>query len=110
MTIIEKLGITKGPWSLSGSYDQLIVYNKGEHIKDVLFESWDSHKKKGCTPDTIVVSASPEMLEALIIGVLTYEENFYDADECFYIQHQISVIEKAAGKTWEQIKQLISEE
>jgi hypothetical protein len=56
-----------------------------------------------------VRNAASEMLEALIEEINLYYDTFgdVDGDNCEHIQRHISVIEKATGKTWEEIKDLM---
>ncbi|MCP4393227.1 MAG: hypothetical protein GY804_03015 [Alphaproteobacteria bacterium] len=107
MSIIEKLGITQGPWKRSVSSlqseerigatcyiaDQKIGYygNTEEEIKRSV-------------NDLNLCAAAPEMLEALISWCAWVEDSGdYEAEPNF-----VSVIEKACHPLkWEEIKELI---
>ncbi len=93
--LTEKLGITPGPWSTNlNDYHDLCIYDvKGKWITNV------AEKKE----DAQLMAASPEMLEALIKQELSH-------DKCNAVSESIvKIIEKATGKTWQEIKQLIGE-
>lgn len=95
MSIIEKLGITPGPWEVSEDY------------KDTIFKPYQIDEDGGvdfamiaecCKGHGKIISAAPEMLEALI--------DFENGKRVDFIP----IIQKATGKTWEEIKELINEE
>jgi hypothetical protein len=106
--MIEKLGITPGPWKLD--YDE---------VDDVVGSNWEyivtvggyNHRK-----DCELIAAAPDMLEALIdatIEILNTEQNEYrwSKEDAVRRNHgYISVIEKATGKTWEEVKELVNEQ
>ena len=55
-------------------------------------------------PNALVIAAAPEMLEALISWNMWVEETGeYEGDPTM-----IKVIEKATGKSWEEIKGLMN--
>ncbi len=107
MNIIEKLGITpKGKWTVSKwqgdeSYtvwNGIIDENKGGgHV---------ANSKNIATAD--LIAAAPEMLEALIEIVRIIEPPKRDFTGA-WIYRATPIIEKATGKTWEQIKEIINE-
>jgi hypothetical protein len=73
---------TPGPWMKEGPW---ITGNEGETLAQVYSEY---------EADARLIAAAPEMLEALI-------------DACRTIQWEkgVKAIEKATGKTWEEIKE-----
>ena len=91
MSIIEKLGITPIEYDTSGPFD-LTVFDNDE-VREL-------ERQRS------------QMLEALIENVLLYYETFGECDgsNCIHIQNQISLIESATGKSWEEIKALMEDE
>lgn len=96
MNIIEKLGITNGPWE---------TYNDVRHNapfsviigKDGCGLSVNIENKK----NSRLIASAPEMLEALIM--MGMENTSYQKrhDKCR------EIAEKATGKTWKEIKELL---
>ena len=97
MTILEKLGITPGPWKVE--------------IEDELYgdQVFIIHPETECDETTICVSnyglpnaklmaKAPEMLEALIDLLIDKNNYSYMYEEC------VEIIESATGKTWDEIK------
>ena len=94
MSIIEKLGITPGPWGIDkkvpGIYDAIGPAEvRGEYCSDYWIDCSDE--------DARLIATAPEMLEALIRSAKILE----------HIDH-IKIIEKATGKTWGEVKELIN--
>lgn len=99
MSIIEKLGITEGPW-MRGNYIEMISGNNERDMR--------------------VFSAAPEMLEALKDEWVFIEKCLAvwadSIDESFrkkLMSRQLdleSIIQKATKKTWEEIKEIIENE
>ena len=101
--IIEKLGITPGPWKLSqfkrdsyisgptGKYSNVIC-QPPRYLENGYYP-WDVNKQ--------LIVAAPELLEALIDSVIYYD--FDNPDMC----KKICIIQKATGKSWEEIKALL---
>lgn len=116
MSIIEKLGIQKAPWTgiyftepieIISTFENESVCQIGD--EDEYFEEMSENRKKECFKNALLISAAPEMLEALIEDSI----NSYNTDcnnpmfNCNPpIKHK-KVIEKATGKTWEEIKELL---
>lgn len=106
MSIIKKLGITEGPWEVRES--------GGDRTKEICtignVKIFSIHTPKdACYPDAKLITASPEMLEALILNVLNEEllpEKW--ADDSAFLDGK-AAIEKATNKTWTEIKELINE-
>jgi hypothetical protein len=117
MSIIEKLGITPGPW------DFRIIRGVYDSEYSIRIPTDDKHQ--------LVMEYAPEMLEALLKSIRQHyycEDTWYscpkapegcanddDGDECTcgandWNNYVIGIIEKATGKTWEEIKQLIERE
>ncbi len=114
--LTDKLGITPGPWWAETTYIAAMVKGKrpnGEVIGNMhpsingLFEQSQNEANTKCA------AAAPEMLEVLI-DLLTDALNtrqqthgdFRGGPEKYYSE-DIKIIEKATGKTWQEIKQLI---
>ena len=121
MNIIEKLGITPGPWELCEVGDKIkrlcpahdnvslltvsLEYNSEEPTYfGSVFNHGDAH----------LIAAAPEMLEALIDLILFHEkyEACYQATGRHHIKavnKAIDTIEKATGLEWEKIEELYHE-
>lgn len=103
-SIIEKLGITQGPWKIEKSNhsygtetDRIGPIDCGVSYAD---DAWLDVSDE----DELLIAATPEMLEALIEFCIAEEECNEDGHAPFSL---IDRIEKATGKTWKQIKELI---
>ena len=100
MTLIEKLGITPGPWGVDkrvpGIYDAIGPAEiRGEYCSDYWIDCSDE--------DARLITKAPEMLETLI-------ELYDDWKHIDYTDPNVFVkpiIEKATGKTWDEIKQIM---
>lgn len=107
MGIIEKLGITPGPW------DSHVLMVKTERVDETRLpdESWlDMRERTEPIRDKIeetqnndlkLANAAPEMLKALMSVQRYIEGEPWDDTDI----HEI--IEKATGRTWEEVKELI---
>jgi hypothetical protein len=101
--MIEKLGITPGPWETNGHGVQTkeIRQTLVRHIC-VAPEDYDS-----TLHDIYLISAAPEMLEVLIN---IFDGIQQDGDVLKRDIYQMKdIIEKATGRTWEEVKELINE-
>lgn len=113
-SIIEKLGITPGPWRNQKGFNTVYTTSNPESktgLTIALFKDCNQ-----CPPEQIMgnanlIAAAPEMLEALIDRVYNDWECLSDTrignkfkDACL---KDIKIIEHATGKTWEQIRELI---
>ena len=125
MNIIEKLGITPGPWKRSSFINFPKYKNNSEEWKE---KNRIEEKRRVYSIDGVfisrsesnfnnyeidhnnaqVIAASPEMLEALIDIVSEMEPYHRQGmeDKGLYIKG-IKVVQKATGKTWQEIKELI---
>lgn len=106
MNIIEKLGITPGPWrdipkSENPVCDETyhMIESGGGFLNSLTFTGFGASGVMN-RHDASVIAAAPEMLEALIEAALCFEAE--TGTEHF----SVPIIEKAAMKTWEQIKEL----
>ena len=97
MNIIEKLGITPGPWKYDKRHEFIESERDGQRI---CYEA-------SISKDGALIAAAPEMLEALIEDIESYEFSPGDMHSHYdYIRNK-KIVEKATGKTWEEIKELI---
>ena len=120
--LFEKLGITPGQWCIEHACH---AYSKKFYPSTIRTQHWDNdmmgdyrgsiiadftyaHGKREhafseayCNAKLIV--AAPEMLEHLIKAAIEIEV------EGFYPEPEIKIIEKATGRTWEEVKELIDE-
>ena len=97
MSIVEKLGITPGPWEAEGPG---FVGPKDSPIVEC----------SGTSEDCFLIAAAPEMLEALIDLTIHIEETYYmrESDrKKDYPLDCMKAIQSATGKTWEEIKELL---
>ena len=117
MSIIEKLGISKSPWKAARDdchFDSLsdIVDSDDKLICQSTGYSVDVMQK-----DCLLMASAPEMLEALIdewFFIDKFLSVWADSIDCaeyhkFNQRAEIIVclVEKATGKSWEQIKELL---
>jgi len=96
--IIEKLGITKAPYYNSHNYGCINDYI--DDIDDKLYPRLRETEKQ-----------RNEMLEALIDFLVIAELKCKNLGNSFSITYheQLNIIEKVAGKSWEEIKELFGE-
>lgn len=102
-SIVEKLGITPGPWyrSFWNNIDGIWVEDERSDIRH-----GDSENICDCIyseADGKLFFKAPEMLEALIEWALQWEKQF---EPSRLFEETVSIIEKATGKSWEEIKEL----
>lgn len=131
MSILDKLGITKGPWIsehrkmgiTNGTGDE--VYGTQIFTKDMVIADmhWCPLKteygyKSMRDENATLIATTPEMLEALIDSIIMIEEyetnhinqNGIGVSKNATRYHKyISVIEKATGKKWKEIEELLDE-
>ena len=112
-SILDKLGITEPPWKREQfesrgvnkvKTNEIHFGEDGECVAEYVYSEVDA----------LLISSAPEMLEALIDCLLDVEY-YYDLAtvgidiapfEKAY-QDKIVVLEKATGKTWAEIKELM---
>ena len=100
--MIEKLGITPGPWdtNLEDLNDLCIYDSNGEWIANL-----DSN-----IANARLIATAPEMLEAIIEDVSAFARGLESGDnlpvgKVYEIYKQrVAIIEKATGKKWEDVK------
>ena len=108
----KKLGITGGDWSISADEDEYRIEN---NAKGFICQ----HAETSLKANAHLISCAPDMLIALIKSALTYEkyaeihtnkrteEGMKKALKNKEMSvYQATVIEKATGKTWEEVKEL----
>ena len=98
MTLIEKLGITPGPWGVDkrvpGIYDAIGPAEiRGEYCSDYWIDCSDE--------DARLITKAPEMLEMLINRALEIRGYLHAKSDL------VKIIESATGKTWDEIKQIM---
>lgn len=115
MNIIEKLGITPGPWYAEDlkvtsklSNMSSIETKENRYISYYPVVAWDTEEGIDIhTPQLNVILAAPEMLEALIDIRKFMDRLPHD----WFSEHRAlkieNAIEKATGKSWEEIKELL---
>lgn len=94
-TVLEKLGITEGPWEVNPVH----LFDENAEMTVSFYEKRAEQGNNGH-----VLNTAPEMLEALIMcrrqGFNTWKD---------FQSHIERVIEKATGKTWSEVKQILEE-
>ena len=115
MSIIEKLGITPRPWEAEEDQDRLSMPFYISHTPETGSIQYVCELGDNCTDNdgsteyrnAQLISAAPEMLEALIDEQLSMDMcGLPDLPGDIKIK---SIIQKATGKSWEEIKELINE-
>jgi len=109
--IIEKLGITPGPWK--GLHGGGIDKRCNKHIvstNPLYGQICILYKTINDTANSLLIASAPEMLEALIRRVQT-DYIYVQCGEIDFrdIESDVNIIEKATGKSWEEIKELLNE-
>ena len=117
MSIIDKLGITPGPWRwtmIDEHTPQLEGTNEYSEMNPVLV-AFDCgcgvRKEDNACPlrpiikDQKIISAAPEMFEALIEYTIDLEQS--GRKHLSRWSQNIVIIEKATGLEWEKIKELL---
>jgi hypothetical protein len=110
MKIIEKLGISNSPWEIKEistfRYDKF--NGKRRYVSSNGKGVCGSTKKENAN----LIAAAPEMLEALIDMLMEFQDywGIEDEDMCTEINpilKSLQAIQKATGKSWEEIKALL---
>ena len=125
--IIEKLGITPGPWFDENQTPPIRKYygmrSCGSYSKEIfsISETWSTnseteHNGAEMEANKKMLIATPEMLEALI-EIVSKFQSIVPANTKYVKQYQdeflknydiqIKAIQKATGKSWEEIKALL---
>jgi hypothetical protein len=97
--IIGKLGITPAPWShykCTQGKDYHAVFVIGGSMSDKIFKE----------PDARLIATSPEML-MLIIGMVDCAKSKNMVKAAVLLELMEEAVEKATGKKWEEIKELL---
>ena len=110
MNTIEKLGITPGPWLYKeltggsariGTEEDMVVASSGFEFT---LKSQSVQRR-----NALLIASSPDMLEALIKYLVIGEGTIAIADLVHTELAFKDIVEKATGKTWQEIKELIDE-
>ena len=101
MSIIEKLGITPGPWESNRYHIQTKVLRQ-DYAKHICTAPGDYDAK---IADFTLIAAAPEMLEALIKALRLWPLGASTNEQINFVMKD--AIEKATGRTWEEIKELL---
>lgn len=110
--MVEKLGITPGPWSLLLDRD---VRNDDcgpwiiEHGEECILEAVD-YSLEIKEKNAHLIAAAPEMLEALIKTTIAMDNWLNHVEAKFPVGQILDSIKKATGKTWEEVKELINDQ
>ena len=119
--LLEKLGITPGPWQTSGGYGKVFAMRVGGiNMEECLMCVCDI-RGWGCLQycgeekaeaeqeaNERLIATAPEMLEALIEFAAEGEESDHEYfPETF--KKEIEIIEKATDKSWEEVRAIFYE-
>lgn len=99
-SIIEKLGITPGPWVLPKNVWGTVYAGAEEY--GMIATGVSGPNNAG---NMQLIAAAPEMLDELIKWCSAYEDEYDCVDE-----NTVVIIQKATGKSWEEIQELIDED
>ncbi len=104
--LTEKLGITPGPYThIIYDHGGSRLYREEGENRNLICDTYGQKENALC------FRQAPEMLEALIVQAEMWELIIKHNPERFVKDKQyyqaIDAIEKATGKTWPEIKQLI---
>lgn len=101
-SIIEKLGITPGPWK--GLHGDGIDRRCNKHIyaTEPFGQICIIDKTVDDLANSRIIAAAPEMLEALIMLKTSCEHDWPSV----FKNITREIIQKATGKTWAEIKEL----
>jgi hypothetical protein len=124
MSIAEKAGFTPGKWYADEFLMETGITSIGVVISPTVGVAYCGNKgddnEQQTRADARLISAAPDMLEALIEATIELM-NIYDTNEVNvarrergnrvvpteeYYQDQIKAIEKATGKSWDEIRRL----
>lgn len=110
--LLEKLGITPGPWYLSAYGDGTILgVCSGPAKYSYTIANFDikrrQYVKDNDDENARFIAAAPDMLKLLIEGIILYEAHFEDSHYNCLLARQKAVVEKATGITWDKIKDLL---
>jgi len=120
MNIIEKLGITQGPWECDNeNHDHVIsddyhTIDAGCHTDSCITENGFFIQTPISKADIKIIAAAPEMLEDGLYNCQLIErmkECILEPDKLYIMigQMKTSSYKKATGKSWQEIKELINE-
>ena len=105
-SIIEKLGVTGGEWAIDDEENS--IFGVDDYHCITSGDGYFNRKKGGfdftgysSTPDVRLIASAPEMLEALIRGIIANEALSLPLESMY------RAVEKATGKSWDEIKELI---
>lgn len=103
--IIDKLGITVGPWKHTKEGEEWGIDSKDDTICRCPVYPGSNNWPKNYP----LIKSAPEMLETLIDAVLWQEKIGYTKEQVYDICGDfIKIIEKACWpKSWEEIKRII---
>ena len=116
MNLLEKLGVSKYPWSMPHFAADIdcncgYIFDGGEDCKTI-GELYYTSETKYCEYPSLgtakanarLITAAPEMLHALI----DYFYNDFDITYAQSFEDRVKkIIESATGKTWEEIQELL---
>ena len=105
--IIEKLGITPGPWKwkITEEFDAMVDINGDEIINDGSAHGEYSQCIKGDSPNAFLIATAPELLDALIDMIEMTNPIIKDELGVKKWVNAINVIEKAINKPWDSLNE-----
>lgn len=108
MDTLEKLGCTPGPWRATiARRSYCVMLGDSETTAVCITGHTDDPKGKHSAEDALLIAACPDAYEAMITFCLRVER--HEARSRGTYAQFVVILEKAFGKSWEEIKETICE-
>ena len=109
MSLLEKLGITPGPWYWKPDHFSIVNCAGGDVLTSFVNGSVDRNNLQEDINTARFVAQAPRMLESLIGYCINFESNegMNTALPRAWYNLYRDIIEEATGENWEKVKELI---